>query len=313
MIRIIAAGLLLGIVYLQKTDEKFAELASMHIINTATAIQKDDAKYFTDAADYALDAAFTAAELLSAKEARTAPASQQIIKGMTSNKIAFLATPDKHEAQPKPPAKQNKPVQKHPALAKTHKLGKLSERYESNGKPGAIGYDSTGGPSYGSYQIATYTGTFKEFMRWLRANHRGYYNKLQAAGGHAAARKGAKRFKRAWRQLAKQKGFAAAQHGYIADTHYILLSRKMKRRGINLSRRSHALRDVVWSVAVQHGPGTNIMRRCAKPGRSDKKIIDCVYSIRPHYFKRSSAAVKRSVKKRFKSEHRRALAMLRRG
>jgi hypothetical protein len=37
-------------------------------------------------------------------------------------------------------------------------LGNLSKRYESDSKPGAIGFDAVGGWSYGLYQIATRFG-----------------------------------------------------------------------------------------------------------------------------------------------------------
>ena len=51
-------------------------------------------------------------------------------------------------------------------------LGSQSERFESNGNPGAINTSSAsadrGGWSYGSYQIATKVGTFNDWMNFLR-------------------------------------------------------------------------------------------------------------------------------------------------
>ncbi len=312
MIRIIAAASLSFFLYLQTTNAKFADFAALHIQNTTKAIANDDAEYFTDAADKAIQTALTAAELVSAKWMREQKENRMILAKMQANAPEFKPVrPDpapKATAKPAPVATQKTASQSHGI----HKLGKLSEKYESNGKPWVIGYDSTGGHSYGSYQIATYTGTFKRFMRWLKANHPSYYRQLSAAGGNRAATKGTRAFKAKWRKLGRQKGFAMAQHQFIADTHYIILARRLKRIGINLSSRSHALKDVAWSVAVQHGSRTNIFNRCRRHKASDKALIDCVYSIRGNYFKRSTAAVKRSVRNRFKTEHRNALAMLRR-
>lgn len=294
MIRLFFAIGLSLVLYMQTTDAKFADFMSLHVKNTAVAVYLEDEQYFIHATEKAVEIAFSASELLSAKQQRESKSVQQELQ-----KIAQRAP----ESLPAPRSK---------AEAKyTAKLGGLSERYESNGKPGAIGRDSTGGPSYGSYQIATYTGTFAKWMQWLKQNHQAYYAELQRAGGNKAARQGASRFKAKWRELARQKGFQKAQHEFIADSHYMILARRVKPLGIDLSRRSHALRDVAWSTAVQHGGGTNIFHRCRKHARSDKAMINCVYSIRPNYFKRSTAAVQRAVKNRFRQEHKQALAMLR--
>ena len=45
------------------------------------------------------------------------------------------------------------------AVAEMDTLGRLSARFESNGRPDAIGFDAKGGFSYGAYQIASRTGT----------------------------------------------------------------------------------------------------------------------------------------------------------
>ena len=41
-----------------------------------------------------------------------------------------------------------------------------------------------------------------------------------------------------------------------------------------MSKRSPALRDVVWSVAVQHGPNTDVIAAAVKPLLKDKKVGD---------------------------------------
>ena len=46
-------------------------------------------------------------------------------------------------------------------------IGSLSQEFESNGNPAAIGFDYAGGYSYGLYQIATIPGTMKEYLQYL--------------------------------------------------------------------------------------------------------------------------------------------------
>ena len=50
-------------------------------------------------------------------------------------------------------------------------IGALSEKYESRGNPAIIGWDSTGGWSYGKYQLAANTGALNEFHAWLEQTH----------------------------------------------------------------------------------------------------------------------------------------------
>ena len=305
MYRVLLAASLAGVAYLQTNDEHAEKVIAMFVQNTKAAVVNGDSEYFYGGIDEINKITISALEWSSAEAARRSEASKAIIAAMVSRKPEY-----EPPAKPKPVIKpEPKQVAAKP-VDQTHKLGKLSEKYESNGNPGAYGFDRTGGPSYGSYQIATYTGTYKKWMRWLKRNEPKYYRELQSVGGYSAARKGRKAVKQKWRQLAKQKGFEAAQHGFIADTHYVLLARDLKKINIHLDKRSHALRDVAWSVAVQLGPHTNIFKRCRKSSATDRKLINCVYSIRHKYFKSSTAAVKRSVKKRFKLEQKRALRML---
>jgi hypothetical protein len=199
-------------------------------------------------------------------------------------------------------------------------LGGLSAIYESGGKgPSAIGYDPNGGWSYGTYQIATKPGTFRSYMTYLQTNNPNYYNELQAAGGNAGAAAGSVRFKARWQELANDPAFAATQHNFIQATHYNVQATKLNNVGLNLSTRSAALRDVVWSTAVQHGPNTNIIIR-AIDGRnlaslSDTELINSIYNERganngSKYFSSSPTNIRQSAVNRFADERQRALNML---
>lgn len=198
-------------------------------------------------------------------------------------------------------------------------LGKLSERFESNGKPGAIGWDSTGGFSYGSYQIAALTGTLKQFMTFLSARFPSVAMPLVAAGGADAGKAGTAAFKQAWRDLAAQDPeFAVAQHDFIQATHYDPFAQRLRDQlGLDLAARSAALRDVAWSVAVQHGPGNKVFFNAlnGKPvaTMSDDAVIAAVYEERSNlmrYFPRSTPRVREALAGRFEAEERLALAML---
>jgi hypothetical protein len=85
------------------------------------------------------------------------------------------------------------------------------------------------------------------------------------------------------------------------------------------------LQDVVWSTAVQHGPGTPIVGRACTSlsckttdANYDELLIRAIYAERGRrkadgnlaYFSRSSASVQQGVANRFKSELQDALKML---
>lgn len=201
-----------------------------------------------------------------------------------------------------------------------NELGSLSKKYESNGNPGAIGHDSTGGWSYGEYQIATKTGTMDNYMEYLKVNNPEQYEKLQAAGGAQAARNGDPKFKAAWKELAKDPSFSQSQHGFIKKTHYDVTVNKVSTIGLDVNTRSKALQDAVWSTSVQHGSsgGAKVINN-ALGGRdpntmSDEEIINAIYDERSKtnvYFPNSTSGVKNSVKNRFSREKQDALARLR--
>ena len=195
-------------------------------------------------------------------------------------------------------------------------LGALSFRFESNGRPGAIGCDKNGGFSYGQYQIACRPGTMSTFMGFLAQRFPALLAPLKAAGGVAAATQGSEVFKAAWRKLAADPVFAVSQHAFIAETHYQPFAQHLlKSFGLALEQRSAALRDVAWSVAVQHGPGNAVFDRALSPlGKplpaDDAVLINAVYDERSQinkYFSKSTAEVQAAVAGRFRQERQLAL------
>ncbi len=203
-------------------------------------------------------------------------------------------------------------------------LGDLSRRYESRGLPAAIGYDTNGGWSFGLYQIASNTGAMGSYLRFLRRDGRflPFAGALDAAGGESAARRGELNFQTTWKRLAEDAEFSRAQHDFIQSTHYDPFVRKVRddtQGGLDVTKRSHALNDVAWSISVQHGSAaTNLMTLpwsslSSGERHNDRKLIERVYAERMRvdiYFKKSSAKVRAAVRARFEAELKDALAML---
>lgn len=173
-------------------------------------------------------------------------------------------------------------------------LGSLSERYESGGDPGAIGYDSTGGYSYGAYQLAHQNAKkfveqspFAQMFQGLAFNSKAFQNK--------------------WKEVAKQYGdqFKQAQKDYIAATHYQPQIQKIESAGFKIANLPNVVKDVIWSTAVQHGANTDIVTKAlAKmtPNNTVEDLIKAIYNERwagGARFASSTQAVKNAVYNRF--------------
>jgi len=174
-------------------------------------------------------------------------------------------------------------------------LGELSEKYESGGDPGAIGYDSTGGWSYGAYQLAH--NNAKKFI-----DNSIYKDEFDGITFNS------EQWRNKWKEIAQKEPdmFKQAQKEYIGMTHYQPQAQKIENEtSISLGDRSPVLRDVVWSTAVQHGANTdvviNAINKVGKDG-SDEDIIREIYNERwsgGKRFARSTQNIKNSVYNRF--------------
>lgn len=176
-----------------------------------------------------------------------------------------------------------------------HRLGALSERFESGGRgAGAVsnGAGDPGGVSYGIWQLASRTGTAAAFIgsegaRW--------------AADFAGARPGRPAFATAWQEVARRDGdaFADAQRAFIARSHYRpAVDAVLRKQGLDLDARHPAVRDAVWSVAVQHGGAVRILGAAvaaadaacdrADPGY-DRALVEAIYAERSAYVLRLAA------------------------
>lgn len=196
-------------------------------------------------------------------------------------------------------------------------LGWLSAKYESGTDTGAIsgGQGDLGGKSYGSFQLASNTGSLQGFVNFLASNNPTLYNSL------AGLTLGSSDFDSAWKYLASHNKdqFQLAQQAFIKKEFYNPAeSSILNKLGIDINSRSSALQDVLFSTAVQHGAGgaLSVFRNAGiNASMSDKDIINRIYDERganggEKYFSGNSSAVIAGVLNRFANERQDALAEL---
>lgn len=150
--------------------------------------------------------------------------------------------------------------------SKVRKLGRLSEKYEvgmhgsrtiSTGKitrkdkttGKVLRKDDPGGISYGSYQLASKRGIGESSVTAFVMN---YY-----PDDFTSLKAGTKDFNERWGKVVDREleAFRDYEWQFIKDTHYDPVAKALQEKlGLDLDTRSQALRDVIWSTAVQHGP-----------------------------------------------------------
>ena len=129
----------------------------------------------------------------------------------------------------------------------------------------STGKGDPGGVSYGTYQLASKFGRADEFVKKY------YPDEFKGLKG------GTDEFTKKWKELAARdpKELRANEHAFIKETHYDPQTKRLEKDlKLDVSKRSAALRDVVWSVAVQHGPNTDVIVTAAKPLLKDAQIED---------------------------------------
>ncbi len=205
-----------------------------------------------------------------------------------------------------------------------HRLGNLSMLYETGCVPGqeakaaatvSSGRNDPGGKSYGAYQFNSTVATGAVVKIFLAAVE----GKPWAAGfvGHDPTVAGP--FEVEWKRVAAAQPveFFEAQHVFIKRTHYDrAMAKVLTATKVDLTTASAAVRDVVWSMSVQHGRAAKIIaaavEACAghgNPGERayDRLLIDTLYDKRIAYVAHLNLE---SLNARYKSERAGALKML---
>jgi hypothetical protein len=152
-------------------------------------------------------------------------------------------------------------------------LGDLSAQYETGGRGvstvssgmGRNGIPDRGGVSYGSYQMTSQTPQRDKNGNLLIVRNGGNVARfLQTDGARwanefAGHQPGSSSFSAAWRRIAQREGAAlhTAEHTWVKRENYDPAARLIKNETrLDVDVGPPALRDVLWSTAVQHGAGS---------------------------------------------------------
>lgn len=168
-------------------------------------------------------------------------------------------------------------------------LGSLSAKYESNGNPGTIseGKD-TGGVSYGAYQFSSYYGVPLSFAEWCVSSGQGEEigNRLKRAyllDGNSYGFW----FNSAWENIASEdaQAFLLLQHNYTKAKFYDVVVAKLTANvpGFDISNYTIALKNVIWSRAVQQGVNSDVFYVAFEKiggvvGKTEEELIRAIYA-----------------------------------
>lgn len=197
-------------------------------------------------------------------------------------------------------------------------LGIRASKYESNLNPAAISNTpgDYGGKSYGAWQFSSKTGSLNSFINSLKASNPDIYSRLTNAKAKDNNTFG-RNFDAAWSSIATQDKdkFLNIQQNYVKKTFYDTAADTLKSRfGFDISGKSNALKESLWSTVVQHGVGgTRSIFSKLNLNNSDSNIIKDLYNERQKvniYFRSSSPQVRQSVYNRFTREKQDMLNML---
>ena len=208
-----------------------------------------------------------------------------------------------------------KPYNMQKSKTSKYLIGSLSQEFESNGDPAAIGFDNMGGYSYGLYQIATRSGTMKEYLEYL-ANHpnsvyKNFAETLNNAGGIYGAMNRTSDFESAWKTLAQDPEFSSSQSEFIGKNRYNkIVDRIQDIQGLDLQNRHPVVKDAIRSMAVQHGqaqiPIHNALGTNSNISSwSDEEIINALYDARTNYMANIQYTDPSDIKKRQNIIHKR--------
>jgi hypothetical protein len=187
-------------------------------------------------------------------------------------------------------------------------LGVLAARFESAADgPAAIGYDPEGGTSYGTFQIASRPGTMGEFLNFLDQRTPEWANRLRAAGpANTGGRDGA--MPRVWRAIAAEspERFEGLQQKFIRENHFEPARRRiLDRTGLDVGNCGRALREVVFSTAVQHGAAgaAGIVAEAAnRSGMEESALIREIYAVRHARFAEHQPDMASTMARRYAAE-----------
>lgn len=186
-------------------------------------------------------------------------------------------------------------------------LGSLSKKYESGSRGVATistGKGDKGGVSYGTYQLASNTGTMDAFLKSQEGTkYRDRFSGLKA---------GSAEFSKVYSQIVSQDGdgFNTAQHDFIQRTHFEPVRKYAEKLGIDTNNK--AIQEALWSQSVQQSYRGNkvILDSVAASGvdlKNSDQVLRAIYSKRTDYA--SQFASSAATTDRYKKELSDALAL----
>lgn len=209
-------------------------------------------------------------------------------------------------------------------------LGKTSEKYESGGKgPGTINdYNGAaagdlGGASYGTYQLASFLPSLmkdgKARPSSKKAPIRSYISQSKFRSEFDGLEPATAEFDNKWREISQKNtaAFKEDQHEYIKKVYYDVMISNLKRAGYDMTKFGPSVQDLVWSTAVQLGPGRVTVFTVPLDGKSnltDKDIVNIVseYKIAnvDVLFASSSQSIRAGVRNRYIQEKKDLLSLI---
>lgn len=170
----------------------------------------------------------------------------------------------------------------------------------------AIGYDSTGGTSYGKFQLSSKAGTFDDWLKWLDKNgHEDVARELRAPGpADTGGRNG--KTPEAWRALVQSGAITDdMQLQFIKESHLDPALAALPKEARDAILADGTLYRAFFSTAVQHGHGGAaklISRNWSKSGGDTEAFLDSLYADRKSRFGGSTDEVRAGAASRFDRE-----------
>ena len=197
-------------------------------------------------------------------------------------------------------------------------LGFVAEKYESAGRgSGTVGWDKMGGTSYGKKQISSKTGAMTDYLKFLEKSGKGDVAKeLRDSGIEKDTGSTSGKAVDVWKKLAASGKLGDSESEFLKTQSFDVAKKGIKDQDLKTRiENSKALQEMLYSTAVQHGPGgaMSIMNGVFKKGMTDEQLVKAVYKERGTKFGGSTANVQAGVAKRFASEEQDIMGLLKSG
>lgn len=198
-------------------------------------------------------------------------------------------------------------------------LGFIAEKYESAGRGSeTVGWDKSGGTSYGKKQISSKAGAMTDYLKFLEKNGKGdIAKKLRDAGIESDTGSTSGKAVDVWKEVARSGALGNTENEFLRGSYDTGLKGVKDKDLAKRLESNKALQEMMYSTSVQHGGGgsASILNSVYKKGMSDEDLIKAVYAERganggQKHFSRSSANERSSVVNRFGREQQDVLALL---